>query len=224
MNKCSIGLTLNDKCHKTSKIKQSGFINLSILSCDDREIIKMRAGIEAEEITSICLHHHKVFMETFATKSDKCCNLFKKHPGRKKKTKGQLEISLQNAKELRTMDYLAIPGEKFCRNCYSHCKTLLEQKQLQQLPEEHCVHDDMESASTSSSTSISTIDFSDASDAEGYRKRKAQESTDSALKSVGESPLSFHSINKRQKVVYAQKKLTKAVKIFGKNYGRLNRH
>ena len=74
MNVCSIGKKLNDICHKTSKSRKVGFINLNKLLNDERETLVLRAGLDIIQLTTVCLHHEKVFGSSFEAKKDKCCD------------------------------------------------------------------------------------------------------------------------------------------------------
>lgn len=76
--KCSIGdLTLTD-CHKTCFIKNKGTENVSNLSEEEINLIKLRTGKEDNGGT-ICFHHKYYYLNKYEFLQKKCCYPYKKH-------------------------------------------------------------------------------------------------------------------------------------------------
>ena len=112
------------------------------------------------------------------------------------------------------MIYNAIPGEKFCRNCYSYCQNLIcESTQVQ--------HDECTSSFSSDYAkrfSISSTDeFIIKFNAQIYGKHKAHKNADMVSVSIEESRMALHGLNKKQKAMYAIK-LSKTVRGLEKTF------
>ena len=105
---CSIGISLQDECHKTTFGMQSVTV---IVDENSLHILSLRTGIKKEEITTICTHHEKQFISYFSRNIHKCCDLLNVH---KKPARSNLCII--------TLDHHAhnsqlIPGKKICSKC-----------------------------------------------------------------------------------------------------------
>ena len=72
---------------------------------------------------SICFHHKHFFGNVFERRASKCCGVLKKHKG---KVKGEQQISLLMAKELKKRDHDVVPGHLLCRQCVKQYGTLLD--------------------------------------------------------------------------------------------------
>lgn len=57
---CSIGISMNEACHKTINCRIEGLKQSSEFSGEDLELIKWRSGVS--DIGNICFHHDKVLL------------------------------------------------------------------------------------------------------------------------------------------------------------------
>lgn len=90
---CTVGVQLNDVCHKTSFVHVNGKKRLQDLSEEDKQILFLRTGITTTDASDICFHHEQVYLiryELYA-KYSSCCNPFKVH-----KKKGEKELTCRN--------------------------------------------------------------------------------------------------------------------------------
>ena len=77
--RCSVGEFVNSDCFKESYIKfavQQNLIALTELPKNDQRIIKLRVG--SDFLTTICSHHHCVYMSYFQSifkPTKNCCDL-----------------------------------------------------------------------------------------------------------------------------------------------------
>ena len=60
-SKCSIGVYLNEECHKTTYNSQIESRNIDMFAEKDQLSIKLRSGID-QPLTDICNHHEKNFL------------------------------------------------------------------------------------------------------------------------------------------------------------------
>ena len=81
---CCVGEKLNDKCHQLSYCKETGLLNFNDFDEDDKELLILRTQLK--EISTICLHHRKVYLEKYVVYQKKCCDPFSYH---KKTVKGE---------------------------------------------------------------------------------------------------------------------------------------
>ena len=84
-SKCSIGVYLNEECHKTTYNSQIGSRHIDMFAEEDQLLIKLRSGID-QPLTDICNHHEKYFRVKYATLKYKCCDPILVH---KKPCKGE---------------------------------------------------------------------------------------------------------------------------------------
>ena len=66
-----------------------------------------------------------MFGNVFERKENICCGVLMKHC---RKVKGEQEITLQMAQQIKTKNINAVPGQLFCRQCKG--KFLLERESL----------------------------------------------------------------------------------------------
>ena len=60
-----------------------GMLQVTELSRDDTELILWRTGIHKRTLMTICLHHHKQYLEKFTTLNPFCCDPFRHHDEKK---------------------------------------------------------------------------------------------------------------------------------------------
>ena len=81
---CSIGEFEDSACHKMVHTHgKIGMLQVTELSRDDRELILWRTGIHKRNLMTICLHHHKQYLEKFTTLNPFCCDPFRHHDEKK---------------------------------------------------------------------------------------------------------------------------------------------
>ena len=128
------------------------------------------------------LHYEQVFGNVFGRNESKCCEVLMKH---RRKVKGEEMITLQMAKQLKTKNINAVPGELFQRQCKA--KFSLETDSL---------FDDQDKVQTVTDTGNEFTEF------EKPRKK---------VQSIGISPASLNAFMKTLKnnilEVYKVKKL-----------------
>ena len=67
--KAILELILDGRCHKKSKTKETGFIDISGLRDADEQVLSMRVYASVDHIKKVCQHHNKVFLQLFAQKT-----------------------------------------------------------------------------------------------------------------------------------------------------------
>ena len=72
-SKCSIGVYLNEECHKTTYNSQIGSRHIDMFVEEDQLLIKLRSGID-KPLTDIWNHHEKYFLVKYVTFQYKCCD------------------------------------------------------------------------------------------------------------------------------------------------------
>ena len=72
-SKCSIGVYLNEECHKTTYNSQIGSRHIDMFAEEDQLLIKLRSGID-QPLTDICNHHEKYFLVKYVIFQYKCCD------------------------------------------------------------------------------------------------------------------------------------------------------
>ena len=102
MAKCSIGENLNQNCDELHYIRTRGRISFSSLCEDDQFRLASRTG--SENITDICLHHKRKYLNWYEIKQAYCCNPWKKH--RKRVLGRGSSITIEMAKTLNL-----VPGK-----------------------------------------------------------------------------------------------------------------
>ena len=195
MNPCSLGKILKDGlCHKTTLSRKIALNDFKGLSEEEQTLVLWRAQIKdkAGLMESICLHHHKLYLESaFTKKFSKCCNIFGHHS---KKVKGAVTIRLELAQQLEKHSFQVIPGWKVCSKCYNKISKMKN-------PES-----DAESTSSQSVSSAASWE-------ESYSTQSAKRKLDTSLAAVGVSPVSSsHALPKQARMLEAKKKITKVVR------------
>ena len=76
MESCSVGIMLNEECHKKTFISNS---QLCVLSNEEIELLSLRTNISQEDLATACTHHHKQFLKYFSLNIKKCCDVLNMH-------------------------------------------------------------------------------------------------------------------------------------------------
>ena len=119
---CSVGLFLNEDCHKQTLVRQKGIMDISDLPSDSVELLKWRCGLDClEPAMNICFHHEKKYITRFAQFQRICCDPYKRHKGPVKSTLS--EISMEMAEKLKQSCITVKPGWKLCSTCSSLLNT-----------------------------------------------------------------------------------------------------
>ena len=81
---CCVGGNLNIPCNLISYIKEIGIINFIDLNEEQQELLILRTGLR--DISTICFHHMKGYLDKYSLHQTKCCDPFHCH---KKIAKGK---------------------------------------------------------------------------------------------------------------------------------------
>ena len=82
-----------------------------------RELLCWRCETAVDKVSTVCLHHKKVFVDRYESSQKQCCDPFDIHPI-SSKTKSLRPISLAKAKDLTSLTGKRIkPGQKICPTC-----------------------------------------------------------------------------------------------------------
>ena len=79
---CSIGLHLNDVCHKKTFIREAGLKVVTEFSEEDRKLISWRCGFHIPDESCVCFHHEQVYLSRYASQQRFCCDPFRCHKKR----------------------------------------------------------------------------------------------------------------------------------------------
>ncbi|XP_048886219.1 ARL14 effector protein isoform X2 [Brienomyrus brachyistius] len=119
MSPCTVGEQLQEAsdCHKTFLSQEVGLKQLGVLPERDCLLLQLRTGLMGlMERDTVCLHHHKVYVEHYEEAQRVCCDPFSSH--RKVVRKGLRPIDLDDASFL-TEQFARhfVPGWKLCNRC-----------------------------------------------------------------------------------------------------------
>ena len=123
-SKYSIGVYLNEECHKTTYNSQIGSRHIDKFAEKDQLLIKLRSGID-QPLTDICNHHEKYFLAKYVTFQYKCCDPLLVH---KKPCKDEEIILLSVAIFTLTVSYFL---HFFLKSTYDWCGRLTMAIQLE---------------------------------------------------------------------------------------------
>ena len=123
-SKCSIGVYLNEECHKTTYNSQIGSRHIDMFVEEDQLLIKLRSGID-KPLTDIWNHHEKYFLVKYVTFQYKCCDPLLVH---KKPCKGEEIILLSVANFSLTVSYFL---HLFLKSTFDWCGRLILVIQLE---------------------------------------------------------------------------------------------
>ena len=122
--------------------KDRGYLQISSLSNNDRELLMWRSGVRKiianapdsvneNHHNSVCYYHHSMFFTCYEAKQKKCINPFGLHPNsrKKKQCQGQHTIPLAMAQlyQNEAQCTALIPGQKLCKDCWHKSKSLKKQ-------------------------------------------------------------------------------------------------
>lgn len=85
MSSCSVGLEVNEECHKIEcKTKRGILLPLTDLSKEDRDLIVWRAGLNLSDIRAqtICYHHEITYGKQYESRQRQCCDPLSIHKKR----------------------------------------------------------------------------------------------------------------------------------------------
>ena len=71
---CTIGLQLNEECHKKVYCKTVGVISASSISTEQRKLLEWRTGLSIDDDSKICCHHEKMYLARFESLQKYCCD------------------------------------------------------------------------------------------------------------------------------------------------------
>lgn len=107
MDCCSVGVLLQQDCHKTTQ---------------NQELILRRTSLKdkSEQVVKVCMHHKEVFLgPRFELRFKHCCNIYKCH---KRNVKGSISITLEMANMMEKLLICVKPGWRICVTCYKRFK------------------------------------------------------------------------------------------------------
>ena len=85
LERCSIGLDLNDDCHKTAYSRNTGLILATELSQENKRMLEWRSGLTLSDKSTICVHHEELFLSRFESLQKYCCDPLNVHKKEKKR-------------------------------------------------------------------------------------------------------------------------------------------
>ena len=80
LHKCSVGVSLDSECHKTSFSKKTGFVKK--FTEEETQLIIWRSGIDTPEFT-LCYHHKETILNRYSKGQTICCDPFGDHSNSK---------------------------------------------------------------------------------------------------------------------------------------------
>lgn len=188
---CSIGLFKKSDCFQTIYIPSKKLQCVSELSDEEKDLIRLRSGINLCEFKNICSHHSYYFLNVFEKYQTICVDPLKKH---KKPIKKSLRsVSLSFSKQLIAKNIYIKPGQKLCSTCRNFCEEKIKIKVSENETDDELMTelDSLESRNVSLSQ------------------------TNTALDDLGLTPIKLHTLSSRSKGSYYKRKVdnvTKAVK------------
>ena len=194
MECCSVGILLQQDCHKTLYTAKVELIPFKSLHITDQELLLWRASLkDSGQVVNVCMHHKKIFLgPRFEHRFKNCCDIYKSH---KRKVKGSILVTLEVAKMMEKLLISVKPGWRLCVTCYKRFKV-----------DYNCL-EDSEISSTSSSTESVTSHL-DNDPKLTFHQHSAKETLKQTFQSVGVSPVgSSHSLPKRQRILKAKKNI-----------------
>lgn len=77
LERCCVGKKLDNPCYLLSYCSETGTYNFKDLDTDQQELLALRTGLE--DISHICIHHLKVYIDKYTLYQKKCCDPFSGH-------------------------------------------------------------------------------------------------------------------------------------------------
>ena len=177
MDKCDLGVYLEEDCHKTHFVHKAGIKVLSEFEEAYKNLLLWRAGLKhSHEAKTICFHHEAKYGSTFTSRFSNCSNIFKVHT---KLPKGGHKISLELARELGNHGVESVPGWQLCRRCFAKAKEV--SSETEEIP---CMEIDRDSGDD-----VEELESS-------FSKEKDRAALNESLESIGASPIKMHSMPK----------------------------
>lgn len=126
---CSVGLSTDTACNKTTLTKSEKVTNISELTTEDRRVLMYRVGVDFE-LETICAHHSFFFFKKYCElKSQRwCCDPFvpKRHNS-KTFVAGNVVVKLHLSDAYFDLTKIRlIPGKRLCPKCSKDLNTLLQ--------------------------------------------------------------------------------------------------
>lgn len=186
---CSIGKEIETDCHKNSYTQKNNLTEISSLTSEEINILSLRTGVRSENLHTICEHHKIFFLKKYEVYQKECLDPFKCH--KKKITKSLREINFDLSQKINQISSCkkSIPGQKICNVCRNKIYEYVK------------IDDEgMDVEKTENEELVSEFEIS-------VNKEKNFDVINSALETLGESPLKFHAIASHNKANYAKRKI-----------------
>ena len=114
-NICDFDRILKTECSLQHFARNCKIKNLDDFERYEADAYLWRAGLQREgERNHPILHYEQEFCNVFGRRESKCCVKLIKH---RRKVKGEQVITPEMAKQLKTKNINAVPGELFYRQC-----------------------------------------------------------------------------------------------------------
>ena len=133
LEQCSVGVYLKNECHKASYKVKPAIYNEDDIAEEQWKLILARVG---HNISTICAHHAKIFIEYYSHHYGRnCCDPLKLHADKKLgKTKKLLKrskitlykITYERYLQCSKKDIAVAPGKVLCRSCNKQLNKLVE--------------------------------------------------------------------------------------------------
>lgn len=185
---CSIGLHLQEQCHKTSYVKKAGLVQADELDAEEIETLLLRTGLGEAGFDSVCLHHKCVYLVRYELMQIKCCDPYKVHKTNRPIKKHLRAIDLSLTRRAYQKNLKLIPGKKICSNCIKKLNATIQ----------------------NDSTSTGSEDFSETSACEDIISvQRETDRLNASLLDMGQSPIKVHSMPPHMRTSYGKRKLDK---------------
>ena len=77
---CTIGKILSEECDLEVYTKFKGTKSFSVLQAEEKEILKLRVGVDIGSDGDVCFHHEQVYLVKYShLYQKKCCDPFLVH-------------------------------------------------------------------------------------------------------------------------------------------------
>ena len=187
---CTIGKILSEECDLEVYTKFKGTKSFSVLQAEEKEILKLRVGVDIGSDGDVCFHHEQVYLVKYShLYQKKCCDPFLVH-GKKGSKSSLREITLTTAKQFSSIGETVIPGQKLCPKCRIRLNDKLK-----------CVDDKRDS----------DIEDNYIPDNEAQME-DMRVNLDKSLESMDVSPLKLHSVATHSKISHGKRKFDQVKK------------
>lgn len=79
LDACSIGLFLNQDCHKFHYCRKAGLLKVTDFSEEDKELMQWRCGYQFHNDDKVCFHHEKLYLTRYESLQKYCADPFTVH-------------------------------------------------------------------------------------------------------------------------------------------------